>query len=224
MKMRHCWGWFYFLYLDTYFDKYRCMNNVLPFISSIRFWKAYFWIIEEEKEYPELKEPLFLPVSNEYYLVLDMEDFGYISLSLRGSNKEEAEIAWDDEGHFHPYVLRMEEWLKLTKQIAANLCTGQWIPALLLCRFVGLEQVVSEKEEFLFLIRKFSIESGLFGDESETWFLDSEFYNRLSEDMDAKWENRNNRWYYVGEDAYSLRNPDNDGFPFSQWEELLMVV
>lgn len=66
--------------------------------------------------------------------------------------------------------------------------------------------------------------SGLFTeDELQEWLekskpLDEAYWNGRS----GKWSDQETYgWVFVGENAYSLRNPANDSFPFQQWNRML---
>lgn len=189
------------------------------------FWERYFWELQDEFSYEFLEDnPIRFRLTAQDTLLLDPgEDLSYISLGYRYKKEEEIEIAWDDEAHFHPYVLRFNELLAIVERIAAVHQIETWIPALLLRRFVAIEslaefQTVSAWE---FGMRQ---ASGLFTeDELQEWLeknkhLDEAYWNGRS----GKWSDQEPYgWVFEGEDAYSLRNPANDSFPFQQWNRML---
>ena len=192
------------------------------------FWARYEWRLQDDFAYPELEEePIRLPVTDEASLVLETgDDFGYISLLLEDEDGELIEIAWDDEAHFHPFVLRMDEWERLTRETAARAGVPEWIPVLLLQRFVGydtpaeLEAIVRRGMEMRRL-------SGLYSaDELAAWpmhplLADPPLWDRL----DRRWrEQPPYGWVCEGEDAYSLRSPDNPDFPFGAWNRMLAAL
>ncbi|WP_340024642.1 hypothetical protein MHI24_05885 [Paenibacillus sp. FSL K6-1096] len=189
------------------------------------FWARYDWRLQDDFAYPELEEePISLPVTDEVSLVLETgDDFSYISLLLEDGEGELTEIAWDDEAHFHPFVLRLDEWQRLSQQTAARTGVPEWIPALLLQRFVGydspaeLEAIVRQGMEMRQL-------SGLYSaDELAAWPahpLLAEPY--LWDRLDRHWrEQPPYGWVCEGEDAYSLRSAGNPDFPFGAWNRIL---
>lgn len=189
------------------------------------FWERYFWKLQDEFSYEFLEDnPLRFRLTAQDTLLLDPgEDLSYISLSYQYKNEEEIEIAWDDEAHFHPFVMRFNELLAIVDQIAAAHQIETWIPALLLRRFVGIEsfaefQTVSAWE---FDIRK---TSGLFtDDELQEWLEESKHIDEAYwNDCYRKWSYREPYgWVFEGEDAYSLRNSANGSFPFQEWKRML---
>jgi len=198
------------------------MNNV--FYTKI-FWERYFWKLHDEFSYELFEDnPLCFQLTEDDALLLDLgEDLAYISLGYQYEDEEEIEIAWDDEAYFHPFVMRFNEYLAIVDQIAAAHQVEAWIPALLLRRFVGIEnyaefQTVTAWE---FDIRK---TSGLFTeDELHEWLeeskqLDEAYWN----DCFRKWNfQQPYGWVFEGEDAYSLRNSENHSFPFQKWNNML---
>lgn len=189
------------------------------------FWERYFWKLQDEFSYEFLEDnPLCFRLTAHDTLLLDPgEDLSYISLGYQYKNEEEIEIAWDDEAHFHPFVMRFNELLAIVDQIAAVHQIDTWIPALLLRRFVGIEsfaefQTVSAWE---FEIRK---KSGLFtDDEIQEWLEESKHMDEAYwNDCYRKWSYREPYgWVFEGEDAYSLRNSANGSFPFQEWNRML---
>lgn len=192
---------------------------------SKKFWDRYFWDLYDEFSYEILEDnPIRFHLTENDTLLLDPgEDFAYISLGFQHKDEDELEIAWDDEAHFHPFVLRFNEFQTIVDKIAAVHEVEVWIPALLLRRFVGIEsfaelQTISAWE---FGIRR---TSGLFTeDELHAWLEkskhdDGTFWNNC----DRKWNYQESfGWVFEGNDAYSLRNPANNYFPFQQWNRML---
>ncbi|MFD0715356.1 hypothetical protein [Paenibacillus sp. GCM10027626] len=192
---------------------------------SKKFWDRYFWDLHDEFSYEILEDnPIRFHLTENDTLLLDPgEDLAYISLGFQYKGEEELEIAWDDEAHFHPFVLRFNEFQTIVDKIAAVHEVEAWIPALLLRRFVGIEsfaelQTISAWELGM---RK---TSGLFTeDELHTWFekskhVDEKFWNNC----DNKWNYQEPfGWVFEGNDAYSLRNSANSYFPFQQWNRML---
>ncbi|GBF73836.1 hypothetical protein PA598K_02159 [Paenibacillus sp. 598K] len=197
----------------------------LALAQDKKFWARYEWRLQDDFAYQELEEePIRLPVTDEVDLVLDTgEDFSYISLMIDDGDEEMIEIAWDDEAHFHPFVLRMEEWQRLSRQISSRAGVPEWIPALLLQRFVGYDSP-GELEAILRQGMELRRLSGLYtADELAAWpehpFLAQP---SLWDKLDRRWrEQPPYGWVFEGEDAYSLRIAGNPDFPFDAWNQML---
>ncbi|MFF2890162.1 hypothetical protein [Paenibacillus sp. NPDC057967] len=194
-------------------------------LYSRTFWDRYFWQLQDDFSYEMLEDnPIHFQLTEEHVLLLDPgDDFSYISLSFQYEDEEEIEIAWDDEAHFHPNVLRWSEYKAIVTRIAEAHEIDSWIPALLLRRFVGIQSM-----DELQAVSAWELEmrkaSGLYAEaELKEWFEQS--IVQAEED----WVNIDRRWVYreplgwvvEGEDAYSLRNSDNTPFPFPQWNQML---
>ena len=197
----------------------------LALAQDKKFWARYEWRLQDDFAYSELEEePIRLPVTDEADLVLDTgEDFAYISLMFDAGDEEMIEIAWDDEAHFHPFVLRMEEWQGLSRQIASRAGVPEWIPALLLQRFVGYDSP-AELEAILRRGMELRRLSGLYtADELAAWpehplLAQPSLWDKL----DRRWrEQPPYGWVFEGEDAYSLRIAGNPDFPFDAWNRML---
>ncbi|WP_229106713.1 hypothetical protein [Paenibacillus sp. 1001270B_150601_E10] len=189
------------------------------------FWERYFWKLQDEFTYDTFEDnPIHFQLTAQDALLLDPgEDFAYISLGYQHKDEEEIEIAWDDEAHFHPFVMRCHEYQAIVNQISAEHQLEAWIPALLLRRFVG----VGDFAEFQ-MIMAWELDmrkaSGLFTEaemqdwleESKQW--DEDYWNGCN----ATWKYQERYgWVYEGEDAYSLRNSANPSFPFLKWNRML---
>lgn len=194
------------------------------------FWDRYEWRLQDDFSYRSLEDrPIRMKVTQDASLLLDTgDDFSYISLGFEEKGKEEVEIAWDDEGHPHPYVMRMDEWKLLSRRIAAQHKTDIWIPALLLMRFVGfstrteLEAIVEQGSAMRRL-------SGLYTEEELQGLTTHELLQDLGywSAMDRQWQFQEPYgWTLSGEDAYSLRGggADNPGFPFDAWNRMIASV
>jgi len=197
------------------------------FYSKI-FWDRYFWNLHDDFSYEFLEDnPIRFQLTENDTLLLDPgEDFAYISLSYQYKDEDELEIAWDDEGHFHPFVMRFNEYQTIIDRITALHKVEKWIPALLLRRFVGIESFAELQR-----ISAWEIDlrktSGLFTeDELHTLIEKSKhdvdnFWNKC----DRKWNYKEPfGWVFEGDDAYSLRNSANSLFPFQRWNRMLVEI
>ena len=193
--------------------------------SSKKFWDRYFWNLHDEFSYEILGDnPFRFHLTENHTLLLDPgEDLAYISLSFQYKAEDELEIAWDDEAHFHPFVLRFHEFQVMVDKIAAVDDLEKWIPALLLRRFVGIESFAE-----LQTISAWELEmrkaSGLFTeDELHAWFEKSkQDHENFWDNCDRKWSYQEPfGWVFEGNDAYSLRSSANSHFPFEQWNRML---
>lgn len=192
--------------------------------NSPTFWARYEWRLMDDFSYPALEdEPIRMKVTEESCLLLDTgDDFSYISL-LFEEDGEAVEIGWEDEAYFHPFVLRIEEWQSLYKQIAVNYNTAKWIPGLLLQRFVGFTsrlecQAITEEG---LALRK---QSGLY---SEQELVNWPAHPLLTDE--TYWENTDRKWLLAaphgwvmeGQEAYSLRTSNNPVFPYEAWNRMI---
>lgn len=202
-------------------------DRLLPkqLARSRTFWDRYEWRLQDDFSYERFEEqPIRMRLTPQASLVLDPgDDFLYISLCFQERGKEEIEIAWDDEAHFHPYVLRVDEWQAIAAHTARMHKTDMWIPGLLLRRFVGVDSA-----EALAAVTALELDmrrdSELYtAEELEAWpipepYRDPAFWDTCG----RKWMRRDPwGWIFVGEDAYSLRRPENPDFPFEAWNRMI---
>lgn len=189
------------------------------------FWDRYEWPLEDDFSYECLDgQPIRMDVTEDIALLLDPgDDFCYISLALQENDDEDIEIAWDDQAHFHPFVLRSQEWKRLATHLAKKNDTEIWIPALLLRRFVGVESYNDYVSVLAWELDMRRV-SGLFTEEElQSW-------PKLMEFEDPKfWENYDRKWFlkepygwvFEGSTAYSLRQSENPSFPFEAWNRMM---
>src|SRR5262249_40043151 len=84
-----------------------------------RFWTDFFWETRAP-EYPRLKDcTVRLPIAGGYRLGLSLDEFlCYFSLEFACPGRKAVEIAWDDQAHWHPHVLRWQELELICRAIA----------------------------------------------------------------------------------------------------------
>ena len=196
------------------------INEIL---ETKEFWLRYFWLLTDDFFYEQLEdEPISFKINDEYGLMIDTGgDMSYISLSIK-TITEEYEIAWDDESHWIPFVFRLEELDKLINRICENSSFEKWKVYLLLVRFVGADNTL-ERERLFNCKKEMLHASNLFsGDDLGLFDMDlSKNMEDLSK-IEAQWEyNPQKGWCYEGFDAYSLRNINNEDFPFDIWNKML---
>jgi len=184
------------------------------------FWPQY--VFETwDKEFPELRGcRLEFPVGLDYALVLNLDPhLGYFGLDLKhpGSPKP-TQIAWDDQAHWHPHVLRWEE-LDLVCRCAAladPALSHPGLPLVLLHRFTPI--CVGDRPEVIHpLIAEACATVGAFSPAQVT-----EVVHRYDRRQDGfVWRQSEPYGGYPAqeeEDAraglYSTRRPDNPEFPF----------
>lgn len=202
-----------------------------PLIGQPKFWRRFFWDLEDDHEYPELEEcEVVLPLVDGGELVLGLdESLSYFSLSLRHpSLPEEVEIAWDDQAHWHPHVLRWEEldligrWVALTQHDLAH----PRLVVVLLHRFTPLTQsddpvvvhpLLEAAYRSLGALRGKALEERIhafdYRDAGFTWRQDPGNGWVLEQDEQAP---------DAGQSMlYTQRAPAHPKFPFELWNRLL---
>jgi hypothetical protein len=192
------------------------------------FWDRYEWRLEDDFSYECLKDqPIRMDVTDHIALLLDPgDDFCYVSLALQERNNEDIEIAWDDQAHFHPFVLRFEEWKLISAHLAQKYETEIWIPSLLLRRFVGVESCTNYDSVFAWELHMRRI-SGLFTEEElQCWPRQKEFEDpKFWESYDRKWVHKEPYgWVFEGSTAYSLRQSKSPSFPFEAWNTMMNAI
>lgn len=227
--------------------------------SNPRFWSDYFWktyvpnasdgytslvnCVEPVSE-ADLRECAFhhiAPPKNHPYCRLDVSvadvtlrlEFGprlsYMSLQFVDQNGTATEIAWDDEAHWHPHVLRWEELELICSFIASRdeRLSHAGVPLLLLCRFTPVTKT-DDFERIQALLRQAWQGVANFSDEQTQVFTPSDHSVGTSVEWrkDAKAD-----WYlYVNDDErfeaglYTFRSLDNPDFPFETLRVFLAAM
>jgi hypothetical protein len=200
----------------------------MPFPQSIRdlaqrpeFWSQYFfetWGLE----FPELEGcRLEFPVGLDHALVLALDAGLYhFGLNLKhAGSAEPTQIAWDDESHWHPHVLRWEELDLVCRCVALAdpALPHPGLPLVLLHRFAPV--CVDDRPEVIHpLIQEAYRTVGAFSEAQVT-----EMVHRYDRRQDRfVWRRSEpHGWFPYQDDEegkraslYSIRNPDNAVFPF----------
>ncbi|KAK4448382.1 hypothetical protein QBC34DRAFT_327788 [Podospora aff. communis PSN243] len=166
---------------------------LLPLVKSTRFWTDYFFLTDVESPSPH--KPAFAKVEDDQTEepTGNAEDpvLSYFELSFSAPDVYGVSIGHDDQGHWHPFVLRWEELELICRAEEANL--RRWehpgLPLLFLCRWAPIcvgddvERIVS------MLVRAWQRVLGEDGTERDI--------RRLVERMDCR--GRKFRWFKEGE-------------------------
>lgn len=202
-----------------------------PLLGKRDFWHRFFWDLEDDHEYPELEEcEVALPLVDGGELVLGLdENLVYFSLGLRHpSLPEVVEIAWDDQAHWHPHVLRWEELDLIGRWVALRVpeLPHPGLVVALLHRFtpltrdddpVWVQALLEGAYRSLGVFRGKALEERIgaydFCDAGFTWRREPDSGWVLAQDEQAP-DARN-----VG--LYTQRSPGHPKFPFPLWNRLM---
>jgi hypothetical protein len=206
--------------------------------SDKRFWTDYLFLTEADWEgsdppYPDLVGAhVELRFARDLGLVLELDEhMGYFSLQLRRPAKPEPEeIAWDDQAHWHPHVLRWEELDLLCRCASLHDSSVRHPGALLalLSRFTPLCEgddvdrylpllegawrslSVFDENEVTKLVERFDVRQGRF-----QW-QEKDGIHTLHQPEEAERSS--------GFHLYTLRRPENQKFPFADLEQLVLAA
>jgi hypothetical protein len=184
------------------------------------FWSRFFFETWGEG-FPKLEGcQLRFPVGPAYALVLHLDPaLGYFGLDLQQpGSAEPIEIAWDDQAHWHPHVLRWEELDLVCRCVALADpdLPHPGLPLVLLHRFAPI--CVGNRPEVIHpLIHEACQTVGAFSPAQVT-----EMVHRYDRRQDGfVWRQSEPHGWYPAQDAvdaraglYSTRRPDNPEFPF----------
>jgi hypothetical protein len=216
--------------------------------ADARFWRDYLWLEDRERQthsqkpggiwklwnalrahgsttprYPKFRNAeLEFRVLDGYGLTLVFEEtLSHTSLFLSHPGGRQ-EIGWDDQAHWHPHLFRWEELDGVCRAIAASEppLAHPGLPLLLLYRFAVITDPAEEQAaraaltEALWQIHSLS---------------DEEVRNivglTVSTQTGIRWDRRPDLgWYLSGEDAYTLRHPDNPTFPFAEFQAMVRAA
>jgi hypothetical protein len=194
------------------------------------FWRWCFWDLEESADslYDAVEEQIILIVTDEHKFIIDIfGNFLEITLLFQYADENKIEIAWDDLAQWHPFVLRIDEFRKIVKAVSKQHNIPEWIPALLLFRFIGID--ICEINTLSGLWENIIKQSQLFSQEEvevlgkeisiRTWNCNKDW------ELNQKWNYATSLgWVFEGEDAYSLRVRENPTFPFAQWQNMMNKI
>lgn len=200
-------------------------QEIFDILHTKTFWQRYNWLLFDYFNYAELETPLFFPMPGGYGLSLDLGgDFNYISLGFL-VNGQETELAWDDEAHFHPYVLRYGEYRRLVERTAQAMRLPEWLLALLFNRFVGLDKNDDLTKVLAWDATQWQASALFSQTELDALLSKTVFWQRSALAPEHLWQEIDDRgWCYTGADAYSLRSADNPDFPFADFNAMLNML
>jgi hypothetical protein len=204
-------------------------------LRSPRFWRDFFWLTDDSAEsysddppYPELEDfTLPLPVADGFGLSLAF-DSSLITFSLGfvAPREDPVIIAWDDQAHWHPHVLRWWELETICRAIALDdgaLSHPGWV-VLLLHRFAPI-CMGDDVEAITATLESAWRQVGGFSDNEITAFIepndarDARFCWREIDSLGWVIEQEDELRTYKG--LYTLRSEGNEEFPFAAWAQTI---
>jgi hypothetical protein len=211
--------------------------SLLSTVGRKHFWTDYLFVLEGDssQEYPELDRcRIQFEISTQYGLVLQIDErLSEATLFLKHPDaRKPVQIAWDDQAHWHPHVLRWDELESICRGLAMRepYFAHPGLPLLLLNRFapvtVGddattifqvLEQAwrslnLFDNDEMIKLARRFDFRCAGF-----IWRADERYGWIIQQDHGLRQETG----YLHNADLYTLRHPDNQDFPFEHLNRLV---
>jgi hypothetical protein len=222
--------------------------SFIPVFQRAEFWLNYFWIIETGEEFPELaNHSQTIPADEKRgHAAIDVQschlDFAagrghglavrfdtalaMSTLFLRSEGGGLAELGFDDQAHWHPHVLRVEEldWICRCAALSDFNLPHPGIPLLLLHRFAPictdgdfgfLSPMLKEAWRSLGGMSEYDVEALL----NRADLRRGEFHWNRSHEGDWTIHQDENPQLQVG--LYSLRVAENGEFPFSQLRTLV---
>ena len=193
------------------------------------FWSQFFFETWGE-EFPELDNcRLVFPVGRGYALTLDLDSsLAYFGLRLRHPGvPEPVEIAWDDQAHWHPHVLRWEELDLVCRCIALD-DPSLPHPGLALALLHRFAPICTTDDDAVVhpLIAEAYRTVGAFSEPQITELV----YRYDRRQNGFAWEYAEPHGWYpnAGDDRmsglYSLRHPQNEEFPFTELNTLFATA
>ncbi|MFD0856695.1 hypothetical protein ACFQ07_30970 [Actinomadura adrarensis] len=203
------------------------------------FWHRYLFdddFEDEDEDLDELEDENYkveFGLGGEVSLILDIGMNGYFELGMRVPHGEGySTLGWDDEGHFHPHVMRWSELDLLCRAMAMHdpLLRHPGPMLALLVRFAFLSDecddisTMSPLIDAAFRTVRPGPEKGV-RPETRDWY---ELRNLRG--TGVGWTTRADGYEAVvkpddiGHDVpelYSVRTPDSEDFPFAEWAALL---
>lgn len=186
------------------------------------FWRQFFFEGGND-EFPELEGcGLAFPVGADYTLFLSFDPaLSYFGLDLKyPGNAEPTQIAWDDQAHWHPHVLRWEELDLICRCVSLTEPTlpHPGLPLVLLHRFAPV--CLGDRVDVIHpMILEAYRTVGAFTEDRITEMVHR--YDRRQDEF--VWRRSDSHGWYPDQDdavgqrgpVYSLRHPENPEFPFA---------
>jgi hypothetical protein len=211
-----------------------------------RFWRDYLWL-EDRADRMNGKKPggiwklwsalrrntpppppryrrlknaeLEFRVLDGYSLVIAFEEtLGHTALFLNHPCGRD-EIGWDDQAHWHPHLFRWAELKAICRAIGSREpgLAHPGLPLLLLYRFAVVTDTGDEQAARASLTEAFWQIPSL-SDEDVRNLVNF----TLTVQAGMRWNRRPGYgWYLSGEDAYTLRHPDNPAFPSTEFHAMV---
>jgi hypothetical protein len=205
-----------------------------PLLSSPRFWTDFLWETDATRSgqtggpYPQLDGCLVeLPIATGFGLSLSLNAYlSYFQLDLTTPDRLPIMLAFDDQAHWHPHVLRWSELDTICRAVAVNdpeLPHPGWVVLLLhrfapICEGDDIESIVATLEAAWKNVGAFS-ESEIATFIEKIDARDAGFQWREAEPCGWCLEQEDREEYSRG--LYTLRRPDNEKFPFAQWRQMI---
>jgi hypothetical protein len=223
------------------------LPTALPGLARKKdFWARFFWFREDSVTYADLetyRQPvpqeyrellgeslpgcrIDYPVGEGYGLRLEFGlEFGDFQLNLLRPKKKPVQIAWDDQAHWHPHVLRWEELDTICRCVTLadpSLC-HPGLPLLLLYRFTPITEAEPAEAAFALL------RAGWRGLGITTEKALSRLCNRLdAREQGFEWREIKAGWTLSQEHSlahrrgcYSLRQTRYGKFPFADFNAMV---
>jgi hypothetical protein len=202
------------------------------------FWTDYLFLSESGEQYSEFDGlQLRFDVSSRFGLTLDFNQaLSGVTLSLHHPEADEpVQIAWDDQAHWHPHVLRWDELDAVCRVVSKRepYLGNPYLPYLLLYRFAPI--TVGDDANAIFRVLEQAWRSLNLLPEANISTLTTRFdYRRAG----FVWKSveplgwmiqqdqalRQMTGTMANADLYSLRRRDNPAFPHSQFNRLVKTA
>ncbi len=196
-----------------------------------RFWTDFFWQTEPDGGYPQLAgRTIRFTLAGGYKLSLSLDEgLHYFSLGFTAPRQETVEIAWDDQAHWHPHVLRWQELELICRAIALqdSRLAHPGLVLLLLHRFAPI-CVGDDLDVIVPMLETAWRQLDLFSDsEIARWIeradaRDAGFAWRYHEEVGGWCIEQDGERAARG--LYTLRDAGNKEFPFAQWARMIAAA
>jgi hypothetical protein len=190
------------------------------------FWSRFYWV-SEEGEFADLEGcKLRFSVGRRHALELEMdENIFEVTLRLKAPGaRTPVQIAWDDQSHWHPHVLRWEELDLVGRCVALDDPTlpHPGLVVVLLHRFTPVCQGDRLDVVHPLITEAYRTVGAFTGKQvrEAVHAYDRQQFGFTWQQSDA------HGWYPVqsrpdAHELYSLRHPENDEFPFAAFNGMV---
>ncbi len=208
-----------------------------PLLRTRRFWTDFLWVTEPcalpggGLPYPELQVcRVDLPVADGFELRLSLDEYlALFQLDLAAPGHDSVNIAWDDQAHWHPHVLRWKELETICRSIAMQQSelSHPGHAVLLLHRFALICED-DDSDAIVATLETAWTQLGLFTKKEITSWIeridarDSGFRWQWNEPKG--WSIEQDEGVESGRQLYSLRRSGNEQFPFADWGRMIAAA